>query len=72
MVIAWPSSSLFSNISNLDETRPSPKKYRNAKAIPAIAYKQNFDLNKTNEIHCHSWKEHVEISKITKFGCELL
>jgi hypothetical protein len=41
-------------------------------AIPAIAHKQNFDLNKTNEIHCHSWKEHVEISKITKFGCELL
>jgi uncharacterized protein YdaU (DUF1376 family) len=30
-----------------------------------------FDLDK-NEIHHHSWKEHLKMSKIAKFGCELL
>ena len=36
------------------------------------SYRRNFDLDKKNEIHYHSWKEHFNISKIAKFGCELL
>ena len=28
------------------------------------SYKQNFDLEKKNEIHYHSCKEHLKISKI--------
>ena len=33
------------------------------------SYRRNFDLNKKNEIHYHSWKEHLKMSKIAKFGC---
>ena len=29
----------------------------------------NFDIGKKNKIFHHSWKEHVQISKIAKFGC---
>ena len=36
------------------------------------SYRRNFDLDKKNELHYHSWKEHLKISKIAKFGCELL
>jgi hypothetical protein len=37
-------------------------------------YKWNFDLDKKNETITiyHSWKEHLKMSKIAKFGCELL
>jgi hypothetical protein len=35
-------------------------------------YRQNFDLDKKNEVHYHSWKEHLKMSKIATFGCELL
>jgi hypothetical protein len=35
-------------------------------------YRRNFDLDRKNEIHYHSWKEHLKMSKIAKFGCELL
>ena len=36
------------------------------------SYGQNFDLDKKNEIQYHSWKEHLKMSKIAKFGCKLL
>jgi hypothetical protein len=36
------------------------------------SYRRNSDLDKKNEIHYHSWKEHLKMSKIAKFGCELL
>ena len=36
------------------------------------SYRRNFDLDKKNKTHYHSWKEHVKMSKIAKFGCELL
>jgi hypothetical protein len=36
------------------------------------SYRGNFDLDKKNEIHYHSWKEHLEMNTIAKFGCELL
>ena len=31
----------------------------------------NFDLGKKNKIYHHSWKEHLGISKIAKFGFEM-
>jgi hypothetical protein len=36
------------------------------------SYRRNFDLDKKNEIHYHSWKEHLKMSKIAKFGREML
>jgi bisphosphoglycerate-dependent phosphoglycerate mutase len=36
------------------------------------SYRRNFDLDKKNENHYHSWKEHLKMSKIAKFGCEML
>jgi hypothetical protein len=36
------------------------------------SYRLNFDLGKKNKIHHHSQQEHVEISKIAKFGWEML
>jgi hypothetical protein len=36
------------------------------------SYRLNFDLGKKNKIHHHSEKEHVKISKIAKFGREML
>jgi hypothetical protein len=36
------------------------------------SYRRNFDIDKKNESHYHSWKEHLKMSKIAKFGCELL
>ena len=36
------------------------------------SYGRNFDLDKKNETHYHSWNEHLKMSKIAKFGCELL
>jgi hypothetical protein len=36
------------------------------------SYRRNFDLDKKNEIHYCSWKEHLKMSKIARFGCELL
>ena len=35
-------------------------------------YRLNFDLGKKNEIHHYSYKEHLKISKIAKFGREML
>jgi hypothetical protein len=35
-------------------------------------YGRNFDVDMKNEIHYHSWKEHLTMSKSAKFGCELL
>ena len=32
----------------------------------------NFDLGKRNKMHHHSSKEHLKISKIAKFGCQIL
>jgi hypothetical protein len=36
------------------------------------SYRRNFDLDKKNEIHYHSWKERLKMSKIAKFCCKLL
>jgi hypothetical protein len=36
------------------------------------SYRRNFDLDKKNEILYHSWKKPLEMSKIAKFGCEML
>ena len=36
------------------------------------SYRLNSDLGKKNEIHHYSWKEHLKISKIAKFGREML
>jgi hypothetical protein len=36
------------------------------------SYRLSFDLGKKKIIHHHSWKEHVKISKIAKFGREML
>jgi hypothetical protein len=36
------------------------------------SYRLNFDLGKKNKIITTATKEHVEISKIAKFGCEML
>jgi hypothetical protein len=36
------------------------------------SYRLNFDLGKKNKIHHHSEKEHVKISKIARFGREML
>jgi hypothetical protein len=35
------------------------------------SYGRNFDLDKKDEIHYHSWNEHFKMSKIAKFGCEI-
>ena len=36
------------------------------------SYIQNFDLGKKNEIHHYSYKEHLKISEIAKFGREIV
>ena len=36
------------------------------------SYRLNFNLGKKNEIYHHNYKEHLKISKITKFGREML
>ena len=36
------------------------------------SYRLNFDLGKKNEIHHYSKKEQLKISKIAKFGREML
>jgi hypothetical protein len=36
------------------------------------SYRLNFDPGKKNKIHHHSQKEHIKISKIAKFGREML
>ena len=36
------------------------------------SYRLNFDLGKKNKIHHPVVKERVKISKIAKFGCEML
>ena len=30
----------------------------------STSHRRNFDLDKKNEIHYHSWKEHLKMSKI--------
>ena len=42
------------------------------KPIDDSSYRQNVDLDKENEIHYPSCKEHLKMSKIAKFGCEML
>ena len=37
-----------------------------------LHYRPNFNPGKINKIFHHSSKEHVEISRIAKFGCEML
>ena len=37
-----------------------------------LHYRPNFNLCKINKIFYHSVKEHVKISRIAKFGCEML
>jgi hypothetical protein len=44
----------------------------NTESMDDFSYRLNFDLGKKNKIHQHSQKEHVKISKIAKFGCEML
>ena len=34
-------------------------------------YRLDFNLGKINEIFQHSWKEHLKITKIAKFGYEI-
>ena len=41
-------------------------------AVGNLHYSQIFDPGKTNKTFYHSLKEHVKISKIAKFGCEML
>jgi hypothetical protein len=36
------------------------------------SYKKNFDLDKNDETITIAGKEHLKMSKIAKFGCELL
>jgi hypothetical protein len=36
------------------------------------SYRLIFDLDKKDEIYHYSSKEHPKISKIAKFGCEML
>jgi hypothetical protein len=36
------------------------------------SYRQNFDLDKNETITVYSWREHLKMSTIAKFGCELL
>ena len=33
---------------------------------------QDFEKKLNRKIHYHSIKEHAKVSKITKFGCEML
>jgi hypothetical protein len=35
-------------------------------------YGRNFDPDKKNEIQHHTYKEHLKMSKIATFGCEML
>ena len=37
-----------------------------------LHYRPNFNLCKINKIFYHSVKEHLKISRIAKFGCEML
>ena len=34
--------------------------------------RRNFEKFRNSKIHCHSIKEHLKLSKIAKFGCEML
>jgi hypothetical protein len=43
-----------------------------AERIDYSSYRLNFDLGTKNKIHHYSSKKHVKISKIAKFGCEML
>jgi hypothetical protein len=49
-----------------------PGKARQKFANGYFSYRRNFDLDKNNESHYHSWKEHLKMNKIAKYGCELL
>ncbi len=40
--------------------------------IDDSSYRLNVDLGKKDEIHHYSYKEHLKISKIAKFGRETL
>jgi hypothetical protein len=49
--------------------------YENTKNIQlkwVIPARLNFDQGKKDEIQHHSWKERLRMSKIAKFGCEML
>ena len=49
-----------------------PIRNRGLESMDDSSYRRNFDQDKKNEIHYHSWKEHLKMRKNTKFGCELL
>jgi hypothetical protein len=72
--VATPSLCDTFTIATLERTswtyvsRWNLKKYR----MDDSSYRLNFDLGKRNKIHHHSQKERVKISKIAKFGCEML
>ena len=50
----------------------SPIRNRGLESMDDSSYRRNFDQDKKNECHYHSWKQHLKISKNAKFGCELL
>ena len=37
-----------------------------------LHYRPDFDPDKINKIFYHCWKEHLKISRIAKFGGEML
>ena len=36
------------------------------------SYRQNFDRDKKSGIRHHSWREHVKLGEVAKFGREVL
>jgi hypothetical protein len=52
--------------------RSAIKKFETMIIIDDSSYRRNFDLDKKSGIHYHSWKEHLKMSKIAKFDCEML
>ena len=42
-----------------------------SKVMDNLHWILNFNLDTTNEIFNHSWKERLKISKTTKFGCKM-
>jgi hypothetical protein len=36
-----------------------------------FSYRRNFDPDKKNEIHCHSWKEHLKMTSLVANCCKM-
>ena len=53
-------------------TRPEGMKYNFAHAMDNLHVRLTFNLAKTNKIFYYSLKEHPKISRIAKFGGEML